>query len=160
VDIRAGVRSDRGAEDDEFQSFDPREIAAGAVAREFAAHLDQAAAPAAGGARTGLARLAAGDYPAAAAAFETVLKADPASAPAAFLLGWAFHGAGEDRRAISAWRRAVYLQPSLVPAHLALIDLFQHLSQPDLALQAARAGLEALPRSSELLDRLARLERK
>jgi hypothetical protein len=47
-----------------------------------------------------------------------------------------------------------------VSAHLALADLYVQLSQPALAVQALRAGLAAMPRSPELLDRLNRLERR
>jgi len=79
---------------------------------------------------------------------------------AAFLLGWAFHGAGDDRQAISAWRRAAFVDPTLVPAHLALAEIYVRLSQPALAMQALRAGLAALPQSPELLDRLHQLERR
>ena len=89
-----------------------------------------------------------------------MLEGDPKNAAAAFLLGWAFHGAGQDREAVSAWRRAVYNDPSFVPAHLALADLYVLLDQRALAVQALRAGLAALPQSPELLERLARLERR
>ena len=85
--------------------------------------------------------------------------ADGRNAPAAFFLGWAFHGAGDDRQAISAWRRAAFIDPTIVPVHLALADIYQRLSQPALAIQALHAGLAALPQSPELLDRLSRIER-
>jgi hypothetical protein len=42
----------------------------------------------------------------------------------------------------------------------ALVDAYVRLGQSDLALQVIRSGLTALPDSPELLDRLARLERK
>jgi predicted Zn-dependent protease len=110
-------------------------------------------------ARTALERLAARDYPAAIAAFEAVLAAEPANAAAAFLLGWTYHGAGDDRLAIGAWRRAAYLRPDFIPAHLALAEIFVSLSQPALARQALQSGLAAAPESPELRDRLARLDR-
>ena len=53
----------------------------------------------------------------------------------------------------------MFLDPQLVPAHLALADAFVRLSRPALAAQVLRAGLTALPGSPELLDRLLRLER-
>ena len=110
-------------------------------------------------------RLAAADYPSAIAAFQAVLAANPSpdktiSGPAAFLLGWAFHGAGDDRQAISAWRRAAFVDPTIVSAHLALADIYVRLSQPALAIQALRTGLAALPQSPELNDRLTRIERR
>ena len=60
----------------------------------------------------------------------------------------------------SAWRRAAFLDPTIVPAHLALADAYVRLAQPALAVQAVRAGLAALPQSPELLDKLSRLERR
>jgi predicted Zn-dependent protease len=105
-------------------------------------------------------RFGARDYASAVAAFDAVLAADPQNAAAAFLLGWAYHGAGDDRQAISAWRRAAYVDPTLVSAHLALADMYVRLSQPALAIQAIRTGLAALPQSPELLDRLSRLEQR
>jgi VWFA-related protein len=158
VDVKSGQRPERPSDGPEAASFDPREIAASDVARDFASHLD--ATPVAADARRALERLAAADYPAAIAGFETILRSQPDNAVAAFLQGWAYHGAGQDRLAISAWRRAAYIDQAFVPAHLALADLFTRIAQPELALQAVRAGLVALPQSPELLDRLSRLERR
>ena len=137
---------------------DARDAGRSTLAREFVTHLEQTGSVSAEQGRHGVERLTAGDYAAAADAFDIVLKMDPRNAPAAFLLGWALRGAGQDRDAISAWRRAAFLSPTLVPAHLALVDIYTELSQPALAVQAVRAGLAALPQSPELLDRLARLE--
>ena len=50
--------------------------------------------------------------------------------------------------------------PTMVPIHLALADVYVRLSQPALAVQALRAGLAALPGSPELTDRLSRLEQR
>ena len=154
VDIRTGRRP--ATTDDEEAAFDPRAITTGVVARQFAAKL-AASASAADGDRA-LERLAARDYPSAIAALDAVLAAEPTNAAAAFVLGWAYHGAGDDRQAISAWRRAAFADPTLVSAHLALADVYERLSQPALAIQALRTGLAALPQSPELLDRLRRLE--
>lgn len=158
VEVRQG---EHPAADDgpDTAPLDPREIANGALAREFAKKVGEAGSPIAVDAARGLERLAARDYPAAIGAFQAVLDANPQSGAAAFLLGWAFHGAGDDRQAISAWRRAAFIDPTMVPAHLALADTYVRLSQPALAVQALRAGLVALPQSPELLDRLNRLER-
>ena len=77
----------------------------------------------------------------------------------AFFLGWAQEGAGDSRAALSAWRSAAHLDPSLVSAHLALADGYLKLSQPALAAQALRAGLAAIPSSIELQTRLQQIER-
>jgi VWFA-related protein len=99
------------------------------------------------------------DYAGAAGALERALAGDPGSALTAFFLGWAHEGAGNSRAALSAWRSAAYLDPSLVSAHLALADGYLKLSQPALAVQALKAGLTALPASPELLIRLGQIER-
>ena len=161
VTVRAGQRPPT-ADDDAYDlpAFDPQEITHSVVARDFVARLAAGSSAAAADARIGLERLSTRDFPGAIAAFDAVLRVDPRDAAAAFLQGWAYHGAGDDRQAISAWRRAAYIDPSFVPAHLALADTFTRLAQTPLALQAVRAGLAALPDSPELLDRLARLERR
>jgi VWFA-related protein len=159
VEIRAGSRP---APTDEFApaTFDPRSIVEGMLARQFLTKLTNAASPVASVASRALDRLAARDYPAAIDALQTVMTGDARNADAAFLLGWAFHGAGDDRQAISAWRRAAFMNPALVPAHLALAEMYVRLSQPLLAIQAVRAGLTTVPQSPELLDLLTRLEKK
>src|SRR5262249_38741662 len=120
VDVRAGRRPDgprpvnaAGMTD----VFDPREIVGSALVRGFTARFGDAAWSA--DARRGLDRLGAADYPAAIDAFDAVLRFDARNGVAAFLQGWAYHGAGQDRQAISAWRRAVFVDPTCVPAHLA-----------------------------------------
>jgi VWFA-related protein len=158
VEIRQGARPD--SVDEALQAvFDPQAVVTGVVARGYAS-----AATTGDDGRRGLERLAAGDYPAAIAAFQSALAAGVNKAEhdgaTAFLLGWAFHGAGDDRQAISAWRRAVFVDPALVSAHLALADAYVRLAQPALAVQALHAGLVALPQSVELLDRLARIEQR
>jgi tetratricopeptide (TPR) repeat protein len=97
------------------------------------------------------------DYAAAATALQHALDAEPA-ALTAFFLGWAQDGAGNSKGAISGWRVAAHLDPTLVSAHLALADGYLKLSQPALALQALRAGLAALPSSPEIQSRLQQLE--
>jgi VWFA-related protein len=106
----------------------------------------------------GVARLAAREYRTAADYLKRGFEANPTDARAAFLLGWAAMAAGDVRQAASAWRSAAFLEPTLVPAHLALADAYVKLAQPALAVQAVRAGLAALPESPELLDRLAQLQ--
>ena len=108
----------------------------------------------------GLARFGAADYAGAATALESAFTADtdPArQARTGFFLGWAYAFQGDDRQAASAWRRAVFLDAGLVPAHLALADAYVRLSQPALAAQVLQAALTALPDSPELRERLSRL---
>ncbi len=110
----------------------------------------------------GLARFAAEDYAGATDALEAAFAADTDAsrrALSAFFLGWVYAYRDDDRRSASAWRRAVFLDPALVPAHLALADAYVRQSQPALAVQVLRAGLAALPDSPELRDRLSRLTR-
>ena len=107
----------------------------------------------------GLGQLARRDLAGAIGSFSASLRANDRDARAAFFLGWAHHLAGAHRDAITSWRNAAYLDPALVPAHLALADAYVQLAQPALALQALRSGLGALPKSPELLNRLSQLER-
>ena len=100
------------------------------------------------------------DYAGAAAALQRAQELDARNALTAFFLGWAQEGAGDSRAALSAWRSAAFLDPSLVSAHLALADGYLRLSEPALALQALKAGLAALPSSPELQTRLQQIERK
>jgi hypothetical protein len=165
VDVRPGRRPLREAANerettDGQSGFDPRAIADSTIARDFIARLERASSPALADARLGVDRLRSADFAGSINALESVLQTETRSGSAAFLLGWAYHGAGEDRQAIGAWRRAAFVDPTLVSAHLALADIYERLSQPALAAQALRAGLTALPQSPELLDRLARLSRK
>jgi hypothetical protein len=97
------------------------------------------------------------DYSGAAAALQRSLDAE-ANALTAFFLGWAQDGAGNSRGAISAWRSAAHIDPSLVSAHLALADGYLKISERALAVQALKAGLAALPASTELRSRLEQLE--
>jgi VWFA-related protein len=161
IDVRAGRRPPDVADSTAADPFDPRAIVSGAFALQYAMILQGGSSPGARAALTGLDRLAAADYPSAIAAFQASL-ADPAQnsleGSTAFLLGWAYHGAGDDRQAITAWRRAAFVDPTIVSVHLALADTYVRLSQPALAIQALRAGLAALPGSPELLDKLSRLE--
>ncbi len=106
----------------------------------------------------GFALFAREDYAGAAAALQQSMGLEE-RALTAFFLGWAQDGAGDARAALSAWRSAAHLDPSLVSAHLALADGYLKLSQPALAVQALRAGLVALPTSVELQSRLQQLDR-
>jgi VWFA-related protein len=107
----------------------------------------------------GIALFSRENYKEAAAALRQALAANDKNALTAFLLGWAEEGAGDSRAALSAWRSAAYLDPSLVSVHLALADGYLRLSEPALAVQALKAGLAALPASPELQTRLHQIER-
>ena len=66
--------------------------------------------------------------------------------------------AGDRRQAIGAWRAAAAIDPTMVPAHLALAEAYLQMSERALAVQALRAGLLSLPDSPELLAKLAWIE--
>ena len=97
------------------------------------------------------------NYAEAATALQQSLDAEE-NALTAFFLGWAQDGAGNTRGALSAWRVATHLDPSLVSAHLALADGYLKISERALAVQALRSGLAALPESAEIQSRLHQLE--
>jgi VWFA-related protein len=117
-------------------------------------------APASSHALRGLTLFAQTQYGAAAEALQTAFRKEPQNAALAFFLGWAHVGAGDERKAITAWRAAIVADQKLVPAYLALADAYLRLSQPALAGQVLRSGLTAMPRSPELLDRIERLMRE
>jgi VWFA-related protein len=95
-----------------------------------------------------------GEFAGAAAELQQAFDASQKSAATAFVLGWAWQGAGDTKKAIGAWRAAAAADPSLVPAHLAIADAYMRLSERDLAVQALRAGLSAQPGSVELKTKL------
>ncbi|MEZ5316609.1 MAG: VWA domain-containing protein [Vicinamibacterales bacterium] len=99
------------------------------------------------------------DYAAAAASLTSVYDAEtPPDADVAFLLGWCRVGTGDEVGAVSAFRGAAMLDPTLLPAHLALADAYVRLGRPALAIQALEAGLAALPDSGEIKARLDALK--
>lgn len=106
----------------------------------------------------GLARFVREDFPAAVAAWTQAQKLQPDHALTAFFLGWAHDRAGDTRAALTSWRGAAHLDPLMVSAHLALAEGYLKLQQPALARQALRAGLDALPNSAELRQRLLEIE--
>jgi VWFA-related protein len=106
----------------------------------------------------GMAAFARADYRTASAAFRAAQSAGANEPALSFILGWAHAAGGDAPAAITAWRNAIIGDPAFVPAYLALVETYVRLGHPDLALQVVRSGLQALPSSPELLDRLARLE--
>ncbi len=106
----------------------------------------------------GLARFIREDFSGAAAALTEAQRDERDHALTAFFLGWAQDQAGDTRAALTAWRGAAHLDPSLVSAHLALAEGYLKLREPALAIQALRAGLAALPGSPELRLKLQQIE--
>jgi VWFA-related protein len=159
VDIAAGAAPPAQAASAD-PLFQPSDILGGDFVRAARARLAQASSPAAIHATKGFHFFAETDYAHAAIELTEALKTDGPEAAVAFVLGWAHEGRGEHREAISAWRAAAAIDPTMVPAHLALADAYLRLSQPALAAQALRAGLAALPDSPELQAKLAEVERR
>lgn len=106
----------------------------------------------------GLARFVREDFPGAVTAWTRAQSLEPAHALTAFFLGWAHDRAGDTRAALTAWRGAAHLDPTMVSAHLALAEGYLKLQQPALARQALRAGLDAIPDSAEIRQRLLQIE--
>jgi VWFA-related protein len=101
-----------------------------------------------------------GDYPAAATELGGAFAAIPGNAAVAFVLGWAYEGAGDRRHAIGSWRAATTIDPKFLPAHLALAEAYLEIAEPGLAAQAVKAGLAALPDSPELQSKLAQIQKR
>jgi hypothetical protein len=116
--------------------------------------------PAEAHALRGLTLFAGQQYDEAAAELETALTRDPTSSLTAFFLGWARARAGRDRDAITAWRAATALDPSLVSAYLALADAYVRLAHPELAVQVLHEGLKAVTSSAELQQKLTEISRQ
>jgi predicted Zn-dependent protease len=77
-----------------------------------------------------------------------------------FVLGWSLAAAGDDRSAVTAWRGGVLMNPKVIPPYLALADAYVRLGQPMLARQVLKSGLETVPDSPELQERLAQLQQR
>jgi tetratricopeptide (TPR) repeat protein len=133
---------------------DPRAVAQGPIFKRAQGEWVTEAPPLAAHAAKGFDLFVRGAFAEAAAELERAFDADQRNAATAFVLGWAWQGAGDARKAIGAWRAAAAADPSLVPAHLAIADAYLRLAQPDLAAQALRAGLKARPDSMELKTKL------
>ena len=137
--------------------FRPADVLDGDYVTRARMALHESNSPAAARALKGLDLFARREYAASATELSEALRMDQSSAAIAFVLGWAYEGAGDHRQAIGAWRAAAVIDPKLVPAHLALADGYLRISEPALAAQALRAGLAALPDSVELQAKLAEI---
>ena len=129
----------------------PSAAADGTIAAALVSAAATTTDPAVRQAAGGVTQLKAAQYAEAATTLGAAFDAGGGqSAPVAFLLGWARRGTGNLEAAASAFRSAAALDPSMVPAHLALADTFIELKQPALAVQALEAGLASLPNAAEL----------
>jgi Flp pilus assembly protein TadD len=106
----------------------------------------------------GIAAFARADYTPAATAFRAARDGGCTDPALAFVLGWSLAAAHDDRAAVTAWRSGVLLNPASIPPYLALADAYVRLGQPMLARQVVESGLEAVPGSPELRERLAQLQ--
>jgi VWFA-related protein len=141
-------------------AIEPRNAAQGPIFARAKGEWVTAAPPIAAHANKGFDLFTRGDYPAAASELQQAFDNSQKSAATAFVLGWAWEGAGNETKAIGAWRAAAAADPSLVPAHLALADAYLRLRNPSLAVQALRAGLAAQPDSIELKTKLGQITGK
>jgi VWFA-related protein len=137
----------------------PRNVLDGDIARRLIQQAESAGTEDAAGRLKGFAELRRENYGTAAALLGVSFDANPKDAALAFVLGWAWIGAGNRTAAVTAFRNAVLLEPSMVPAHLALAENYVALGHPDLARQALEAGLGAVPQSLELARMLAALKK-
>jgi VWFA-related protein len=164
VTVRAGTRTAAPVAHTAPLRFDPLTVLRGDVSRRFVETVQQRIQIGAPSVATdelilrGVAAFAKADYAGAVTAFRAAQDSGGIEPALAFLLGWAHEAGGDDRAAITSWRSAIVADPTHVPAHLALVDVYSRVGHPELALQVVRSGLRALPDSPELLDRLARLE--
>ena len=155
LDVRAGAAPVAAP-----AAVDPRNAAQGPIFARAKGEWVTAPSPLAAHATKGFDLFSRGDYASAALELQQAFDSSQKSAATAFVLGWAWEGAGDDRKAIGAWRAAAAADPSLVPAHLALADAYLRLRKPSLAEQALRAGLAALPDSIDLKGKLGQITGK
>lgn len=110
-------------------------------------------------AKAGVTLLKNAKYAEAATTLAAAFDANPKDAAVAFVLGWSQRGAGNLTAAVSAFRNAALLNPSMIPAHLALADTYLELKQPALAVQALEAGLATQPNAVELKLMLEKIKK-
>ena len=85
-----------------------------------------------------------GRYADAAGMARAVAAADPLTADGHYLLGRALVEAGEDRQALPALRRAVYLAPYMGLAHFLLAGVLARCGDPGAASREYRAAAQTL----------------
>ncbi len=138
----------------------PRDVVDSDFVKSARAAFRSSPRPAAAQATKGFDLFERGDYPSAATELGGAFAAIPDNAALAFVLGWAYEGAGDRRHAIGSWRAATTIDPKFLPAHLALAEAYLDIAEPALAAQAVKAGLAALPDSPELQSKLAQIQRR
>jgi VWFA-related protein len=141
-------------------NLNPRDVLDSDYVKPALAAMRAASTPEAAQATRGFELFERGDYPGAATELSAAFTADQHSAPLAFVLGWAYEGSGDRRHAIGAWRAAATIDPKFLPAHLALAEVYERMSEDALAMQAVKAGLAALPDSPELQSKLAQMQKR
>jgi VWFA-related protein len=158
VTVKAGARP---AATVRAAPFDPQDVLRGDVVRRYVETIQAGSSDSSVEAiRRGMSAFARADYAAAIAEIQAAQRAGANDAPLAFVLGWAHAAAGDDAAAITAWRNAALIDPSLVASYLALIDTYMRLGHSELARQVTTSGLRAVPGSPELMEWLARLNEK
>jgi len=138
--------------------LNPRDVLDSDFVRSARTALRNGTTPAAAQATKGFDAFERGDYAAAATTLAAAFADLRDNAAVAFVLGWAYEGAGDHRGALGSWRAATTIDPKFLPAHLALAEGYVRISERALAVQALKAGLAALPDSPELRSRLAQLQ--
>lgn len=105
--------------------------------------------------------LARGRTDEAISVLQNASKTEPDHALAHYVLGVAFNAKSDEARAEAEWREATRLQPGLVDAQRALVNLAMRKHDMDLLAQASDALVAALPNAPEgYIDRAtARIER-
>jgi tetratricopeptide (TPR) repeat protein len=160
ADLRRPVEVILGAQPAASSAAGDRGRASNVLQGEIAKQLSQrAAASPVDTVRRGLAELARDHYAESAALLGAAFDTQPTDAALAFVLGWARSGAGDRTGAVTAFRNATVLEPTMVPAHLALAETYIALGHPALAIQAAEAGLKAVPQSVELARLLSAIKK-
>jgi len=107
----------------------------------------------------GLALIAREQYREAATVLGLTFDAHPDDPALAFVLGWARLGASDATSAVTAFRNAALLEPTMIAAHLALAETYVGLGHRALAVQALESGLRAVPGAVELQRRLDDLKK-
>lgn len=96
----------------------------------------------------GLRALEQKNYPAAIAALEKAVTADPKSYAVHFNLALAYSLAEKDTEAIAEYRKTLELEPKLYEANLNLGILLLRNNQPESAIPVLRAAIEAKPKET------------
>ena len=105
----------------------------------------------------GLARLSLGDKPAAATAFETAIRLNPAAFAPVFNLGSLLLEDNRPDRAVPLLRRAADLDPSDVSSLLLISDYMLRQGRRELASRTAFAAQKRAPASPDVATAIGRI---